>query len=668
MRLPGIARIVALVDDTSLKVKMALLAVVVLGGFTGSLLLSTWLDQRVRIGGEVYSRVTEERALMELAALQKADLNEVLVELLTMAEEGQPLEEIRSARAAIEELRGEVEQRFAAILALHLGEQQRLAVEDARATWGEFYEEIDRTIMPQLEGERSMVARRIIRGPEMRRFERFADQVTALVDMIRQAIVDREGAAMHLVRTLRIVTLAANGVVFATVLLMLASLTRSLTRRILTLNAFAQRVAEGDLTEVPCARFGRDEVGQLMAAVQRMVERLRDVVARVREAAAALADASLGMSASAQQLNVGASQQAVASSETAASMEEMNASIAQTAENAGATESIAVLAASQAKAGGSAVAETVGAMVDIAQRIGIIEEISYQTNLLALNAAIEAARAGDQGLGFAVVASEVRRLAERSQTAAAEIAKVSTRTTQVAGRAGDMLKKMVPDIVRTAELVQEIAVASKQQAAGVAQTKTALQQLDGVTQQNAATTEEVASTAEELANRATELEQVVAFFHVDEEEALEGAPAGERPPAVGPAPALRVVPLAHRAPDLGPPSIARPEPVPPGAPWVRAAPEPPPAGRPAPVEPASVPPRVVNHPLEVVAMIAEARSSEGEHPPELQQIPELEPEYDGAFAPPGSVPLLDPAPLAVAVPLIGTAAGKPGVRSPLPPA
>jgi len=514
MRLPRIVKLGSLLNDTSLGFKMTLLAVAVLGGFVLSLALGSFLNQRVRIGGAEYARITGDRVLMELVALQKADLNQVIAELGSMADDGRNLDAIRATRESIEVLRADVEKRFDAILALDLPEEKRLAVEDARATWAEFYEAIDANIMPQLEKERAAVARRMIRGVQTRRFDRFSEQVTALVEMIRAETADREAAALLLARRLEIANLSINGAVFAIVLVMLWSLTRSLTGRIQKLNGFAQRVAEGDLTEVLAAEAGKDEVGQLMQAVNRMVERLREVVEQVRAASGAVAEASRGMAASTGQMTQGASEQAAATSETSASMEQMNANITQNARNAQTTESIAVQAASDARDGGEAVAETVRAMGEIAQRIGIIEEIAYQTNLLALNAAIEAARAGDHGRGFAVVASEVRKLAERSQKAAAEIADVSARSTEVAAKAGRMLTKMVPDIVKTAGRVQEISSASKEQAAGVAQTNRALQQLDGVTQQNASTTEELAATAEDLAARAAELERAVAFFKV----------------------------------------------------------------------------------------------------------------------------------------------------------
>ena len=193
----------------------------------------------------------------------------------------------------------------------------------------------------------------------------------------------------------------------------------------------------------------------------------------------------------------------------------MNAAIRQNADNAQQTEKIAVKSSADAAESGKAVSEAVTAMKDIAGKISIIEEIARQTNLLALNAAIEAARAGEHGKGFAVVASEVRKLAERSQAAAGEISKLSTSSVEVAERAGAMLTKLVPDIQKTAELVQEISAASKEQASGTDQINSAIQQLNQVVQQNAGSAEEMASTSEELSSQAEQLQGTVSFFKVD---------------------------------------------------------------------------------------------------------------------------------------------------------
>ena len=196
-------------------------------------------------------------------------------------------------------------------------------------------------------------------------------------------------------------------------------------------------------------------------------------------------------------------------------MEQMASNIKQNADNAQQTEKIALKAADDAKEGGHAVGETVSAMKEIASKISIIEEIARQTNLLALNAAIEAARAGEHGKGFAVVASEVRKLAERSQTAAGEINNLSASSVEVAERAGEMLEKIVPDIQKTAELVQEINAASNEQRAGANQINQAIQQLDQVIQQNAAASEEMASTSEELLSQAEQLQSTIGFFKID---------------------------------------------------------------------------------------------------------------------------------------------------------
>jgi methyl-accepting chemotaxis protein len=166
---------------------------------------------------------------------------------------------------------------------------------------------------------------------------------------------------------------------------------------------------------------------------------------------------------------------------------------------------------------GEAVTRTVQAMKEIASKIVIIEEIARQTDLLALNAAIEAARAGEQGRGFAVVASEVRKLAERSQGAAGEINHLAASSLAVAEKAGELLHKLVPDIQRTSDLIQEIAAASNEQSSGVAQVNKALQQLDQVIQQNASASEELASTAEELSSQSEQLQEVVEFFTLSDQ-------------------------------------------------------------------------------------------------------------------------------------------------------
>ncbi len=290
-------------------------------------------------------------------------------------------------------------------------------------------------------------------------------------------------------------------------------LTRSITKPIIKGVNFAKAMSKGDFTNQLDINQ-HDEVGELARALNEMIGRLREVVGEVQTASDNVASGSEELSASAQSLSQGATEQAASVEEISSSMEEMTANIRQSADNATQTESIAIQAARDAAEGGKAVVATVDAMKQIAEKISIIEEIARQTNLLALNAAIEAARAGEHGKGFAVVAAEVRKLAERSGSAAGEISELSSSSVEIAEKAGEMLNKIVPDITRTAELVQEIAAASKEQDAGAGQINKAIQQLDQVVQQNASSSEEMASTSEELSSQAEHLMHTMGFFRV----------------------------------------------------------------------------------------------------------------------------------------------------------
>ena len=254
-------------------------------------------------------------------------------------------------------------------------------------------------------------------------------------------------------------------------------------------------------------------------AINNLVDNLTRFASNVSGAAEQVASGSQQLSSASEQVSGGATEQAAAAEEASASMEQMAANIKQNADNAAQTEKIARQSSHDAQVSGAAVQKAVTAMRTIAEKIGIVQEIARQTDLLALNAAVEAARAGEHGKGFAVVASEVRKLAERSQTAASEISAMSSETVMAAAQADDMLTKLVPDIRRTAELVSEISAACREQDIGASQINEAIQQLDQVTQQNASASEQISSTSEQLAEQAEDLQEGISFFRMESDAA-----------------------------------------------------------------------------------------------------------------------------------------------------
>ncbi len=326
---------------------------------------------------------------------------------------------------------------------------------------------------------------------------------------------DQTAETVTRVNNSRVLVLSGLLIALVVAIVITIFLTRMITQALADGVRFARELAEGNLVaELDVNQ--KDEIGQLANAMRNMQERLRSIVTDVQAAGSNVASGSQQMSSSAQEMSQGATEQASSTEEVSSSMEEMDSNIQQNADNAGQTEKIAQKAAQDAERGGKAVTQTVEAMRNIAEKINIIDEIARNTNLLALNAAIEAARAGEHGKGFAVVASEVRKLAERSQTAAKEISELSTSSVDVAEEAGGVLEALVPDIRRTSELVQEISASSAEQRSGSQQVTQAITQLDQVVQQNASQAEEMSSMAEELNSQAEQLQATMSFFRVDE--------------------------------------------------------------------------------------------------------------------------------------------------------
>lgn len=363
----------------------------------------------------------------------------------------------------------------------------------------------------------------IYRGPFTKARSALNEQVQAITQQERQVAQNYVKETEAAYDSTRIMLLGLVATALAVSVGMALWMALSISKGLSGALNVATSIAEGDLSR-DVTITGRDEITDLQRAFQSMVEKLREVVGQVNAAAENMSAGSQELSASAEQLSQGSTEQAASTEEASSSMEEMAANVKQNAENASTTEKIAAQSARDAEASGEAVGKAVEAMQTIAQKINIVQEIARQTDLLALNAAVEAARAGEHGKGFAVVASEVRKLAERSQAAAAEIGTLSIDTVKVAQEAGSMLAKLVPDIKKTAELVEEITSASREQDVGASQINQAIQQLDKVTQQNAAASEQVSATSEELAGQAEQLQTTIAFFHLGETSRHASAP------------------------------------------------------------------------------------------------------------------------------------------------
>jgi methyl-accepting chemotaxis protein len=461
------------------------------------------------------AKMQDRGATLAEQALALSDVNERAIAVYSDIADSVINRDLAKSSKKIDESRAQAKQDHELVNSIaHTDEQKRQALLFATA-YTKYIDLWENQMMPLLKSDKAEPEDISKLDGEI---DGLRDAVLGPIDQLRQSMVkeSKDGdrafdEARESASRTRLVVLVL-GVLLAAILAFL--ITRAIAQPLTAAVAVSNQLAEGDLRQkivVP----GKDEVGQLLAAMKNMVERLQTVVGEVQSAAESVSGGSQQLSSTSEEMSQGASEQASSVEEVSSSMEEMTSNVKQNADNANQTEKIALKAASDAKEGGVAVGQTVEAMKQIAGKIGIIEEISRQTNLLALNAAIEAARAGEHGKGFAVVASEVRKLAERSQKAAGEITELSISSVKVAERAGELLGKILPDVQKTAELVQEISAASREQDSGAEQINKAIQQLDRVIQGNASAAEETSSTASELAGQAEQLQEIITFFKLD---------------------------------------------------------------------------------------------------------------------------------------------------------
>ena len=301
------------------------------------------------------------------------------------------------------------------------------------------------------------------------------------------------------------------------VILISFSLSRILSSFLKNMIADMDQLSEGNLGIHLNERYANrnDELGQLQQAVASMIRKLNEIVRSLVDGTDKITTESVRMNDSSQQLSQGATEQAASIEEISSSIEEMVSNIQQNTDNAKQTEKISENAASNVQEAGNATKKSIESVRLITEKINIINDIAFQTNILALNAAIEAARAGQHGRGFAVVAAEVRKLAERSKVAAEEIVKLSNESRQISEQAGTLMDKLVPEIIKTSKLVQEISAASMEQDAGAQQINNAVQQMNEVTQRNAASSEEMAKSAADLSGQAEELQSLISFFRTE---------------------------------------------------------------------------------------------------------------------------------------------------------
>jgi methyl-accepting chemotaxis protein len=491
---------------------------IVVGGFIVGFVLfavvaKTTLDT-VKIHGPIYTNIAQKKDLLADVLPPPEYIIEPYLVVMQAGNETDPAQ-VKNDYARYTALKAEYNTRHD-YWAKQLGDGhlKDVLVTQSYKSANDFFDIADKQFFPAALAGNRLKAEALATGPMRDAYQQHRSSIDEVVKLSTADAASTEKIADNNVFQSYVYLFAIGIVLIAVISALAYAISRSITRPLADAIDVADRLAEGDLT-MSLEAEGNNEISNLMRSIATMIERLRQVVSDIQAISENVASGAQQTSSSSTEMSQGATEQAAAAEEVSSSIEQMTANIRQNADNAQQTERIATKTSADAEEGGKAVTATVRAMMDIAARIAVIEDIARQTNLLALNAAIEAARAGEHGKGFAVVASEVRKLAESSQKAAAEITALSASSVQVAEGAGQMLGRIVPDIQKTAELVQEIAAASMEQDRGAEQISRSIVQLDQVIQQNASASEEMASTAEELSSQADQLQDSVNYFRVE---------------------------------------------------------------------------------------------------------------------------------------------------------